>query len=75
MNNLGRERKRKGRVDEMGGLNSILSLSSGNTQTIFLLSIEKSLQGCPNLIFSLSERTSLMALVIVDFPRLVLDII
>ena len=31
VNSLGRERKRKGRIDEVSGLNSILSLPSGNT--------------------------------------------
>ena len=35
VNSLGRERKRKGRVDEVSGLNSILSLPSGNTQQFF----------------------------------------
>ena len=59
----------------MGGLNSILSLSNGNIQNNFSLVNRKSLEGYPNLIFSLSERISLMTLVIVDLPRPIMDAI
>jgi hypothetical protein len=44
-------------------------------ETIFLLSREESLEGCPNLTFSFSGRVSLMTLATVDFPRPVLDAI
>ena len=44
-------------------------------ETILLLSNKKSLEGCPNLTFSFSGRSSLMTLATVDFPRAVLDAI
>ena len=53
-NILGRDRGGKGIVDEMGGLGSIISLSSGR----------------PNVTFSFSGRASLMALATVDLLRL-----
>ena len=71
MNSLGRDRRGKSRVDEMGGLDSIISLSGGKLllETILLLSGEESLKGRYSLTFSFSERASLMTLATVDFPR------
>ena len=57
----------------MGGLNSIVCFLVVILETIVLLSREESLEGCPNLTFSLSGRISLIPLAIVNSPRQVLD--
>ena len=75
MTSLDRDRRGKGRIDEMGGLNSIVSFLVVILETIVLLSREENLEECPNLTFSLSGMMSLMTLAIVNSPRQVLDTI
>ena len=75
MTSLERDRRGKGRIDEMGGLNSIVSFLVVILETIVLLSREESLEKCPNLTFFLSDRMSLMALATVNSPRQVLNTI
>ena len=73
MTSLNRDRQEKGRIDEMGGLNSIVWFLVVILETIVLLLKEESLEGCPNLTFSLSGRISFMTLAIVKSHRQVLD--
>ena len=75
MTSLDRDRRGKGRIDEMGGLNSIVSCLVVILETIVLLSREENLEEFPNLTFSLSGRMSLMTLAIMNSPRQVLDTI
>jgi len=48
---LGRDRRGQGRVDGMDGWNSLLAFPMVILETILLLSREKSLEECPDLIF------------------------
>ena len=72
MTSLDRDRRGKGRIDEMGGLNSIVSYLVVILETIVLLSREESLEKCPNLTFSFSERTRIVALIGVEMDFMVL---
>ena len=72
MTSLDRDRRGKGRIDEMGGLNSIVSYLVVILETIAPSSREESLEKCPNLTFSCSERTRIVALIGVEMDFMVL---
>jgi hypothetical protein len=61
------------KVDEIGGLDSIVSFPMVILETIFLLLSEESLKEHANLTFSFSGRIFLLTLAIVDFPGPVWD--